>query len=83
MLCDHCKHADAVGGYPDGQDMFVCAKENDPRIPFTVDEKTAYCPCYEPDPKIKTYEKKPAPKMADPEPAEYPDMVLNNPGGWF
>lgn len=52
MLCDHCKHADAVGGYPDGQDMFMCGKENDPRVPFTVDEKTAYCACYEPDPEI-------------------------------
>lgn len=35
------------------------------------------------DAKILYCEKKPAPKMADPEPAEYPDMVLNNPGGWF
>lgn len=33
MICDSCRHADSVSGFPDGQDMFVCLKEGDPRIP--------------------------------------------------
>lgn len=45
MLCDTCRHAGSVY-YPDG-DMFVCAMDSDPRVPFDMDEDTD-CPCYEP-----------------------------------
>ena len=46
MMCDHCKHASAVGGFPDGMDMFVCDCEQDPRIPFDMDEGVI-CPLFE------------------------------------
>lgn len=46
MMCDHCKYASAVGGFPDGEDMFVCDKQDDPRIPFDMDEDTV-CPLFE------------------------------------
>ena len=44
MMCDNCIHAGRVGGFPDGEDMFVydC---RDPRVPFDMDEDTV-CPCY-------------------------------------
>lgn len=48
MICDRCRHAGAVGGFPDGQDMFVCDKEGDPRLPFDMDEDCEECPCFEP-----------------------------------
>lgn len=46
MICDRCKHASAVGGYPDGQDMFVCDLQSDPRVPFDMEEGTD-CPLFE------------------------------------
>lgn len=45
MKCDDCIHADNVGGFPDGQDMFVCECGHDPRVPFNMDENTN-CPLY-------------------------------------
>ena len=45
MMCDDCIHADRVGGFPDGEDMFVCEFEHDPRVPFNMDENTI-CPLY-------------------------------------
>ena len=47
MICDRCRHADAVGGFPDGQDMFVCNMQDDPRVPFNMEEDTEECPCFE------------------------------------
>ena len=44
-MCDRCKHAGSVGGYPDGQDMFVC-ESDDPRVPFDMEEDTV-CPVFE------------------------------------
>lgn len=44
MMCDDCIHAGRVGGFPDGEDMFVC-NCRDPRVPFDMDEGTV-CPCY-------------------------------------
>jgi hypothetical protein len=40
--CERCKHADRVGGFPDGEDMFVCSKESDPGMPFDCCE---FIPC--------------------------------------
>lgn len=48
MICDRCRHAGAVGGFPDEQDMFACAKEGDPRLPFDMDWDCEECPCFEP-----------------------------------
>ena len=45
MICDRCKYASSIGGYPDGEDMFVCACE-DPRVPFNMGEDSD-CPCFE------------------------------------
>ena len=28
MICDRCRHAGTVRGFPDGQDMFVCGIED-------------------------------------------------------
>ena len=47
MICDRCKHASAVGGFPDGEDMFVCELQDDPRIPFNMDWDTKECPLFE------------------------------------
>jgi len=47
MKCDRCVHAGTVGGFPDG-DMFCCECEDDPRVPFTMDEDTD-CPLFEVD----------------------------------
>lgn len=44
--CNTCKYADGVH-YDDG-DMFCCAKDKDPNMPFDMDENT-YCPCFEKD----------------------------------
>lgn len=44
MMCDTCIHADSIGGYPDGEDMFTCNCK-DPRVPFDMEENTI-CPCY-------------------------------------
>ncbi len=46
MICDRCRHADAVGGFPDGQDKFVCNKQDDPRVPFNMEEDTEECPLF-------------------------------------
>lgn len=46
MICDKCVWAGSVGGYPDGQDMFVCECPSD-RVPFDMDEDSD-CPCFEP-----------------------------------
>ena len=48
MICDRWRHAGTVGGFPDGQDMFVCDMEGDPRLPFDMDWDTEECPCFEP-----------------------------------
>ena len=45
MICDTCKWAGRVTGFPDGEDMFVCDCK-DPRVPFTMEEDSD-CPCYE------------------------------------
>ena len=44
--CNACRHADYIA-FDDG-DMFCCAKDDDPRIPFDMDENT-FCPCFEKD----------------------------------
>ena len=44
-MCDTCRYADRVTGYPDGEDMFVCGRSGDPRVPFDMEEDTV-CPCY-------------------------------------
>lgn len=48
MICDRCSYAGVVRGFPDEQDMFVCDKEGDPRIPFDMEIDTEECPCFEP-----------------------------------
>ena len=40
--CRYCR------GFPDGQDMFVCDMEGDPRLPFDMEWDTEECPCFEP-----------------------------------
>ena len=48
MICDRCRRAGTVGGFPDGQDMFVCDMEGNPRLPFDMEEDTGVCSCFEP-----------------------------------
>ena len=48
MICDRCRHAGTVRGFPDGQDMFVCDMEGDPRLPFDMEEDTEVCSCFAP-----------------------------------
>ena len=43
--CYKCKYADSVKFY-DGGDMFTCAKDSDPNMPFNMTEDT-FCPCFE------------------------------------
>ena len=44
--CKACRYADRVS-YVDG-DMWCCAKDDDPSMPFDMDENT-FCPCFEKD----------------------------------
>ena len=44
--CLKCKYADGVH-YDDG-DMFCCEKDDDPNMPFDMDEDTL-CPLFEKD----------------------------------
>lgn len=44
--CFRCKYRSAIGGFPNGEDMFVCGKEGDPRMPFDMEADT-FCPCFE------------------------------------
>ncbi len=48
MICDRCKYADRVTGYPDGEDMFTCScpEEKKHLIPFDMEEDTD-CPVFE------------------------------------
>ena len=43
--CYKCKYAGSVKFY-DGDDMFACAKDGDPNMPFNMTEDT-FCPCFE------------------------------------
>ena len=45
--CGNCRFRSAVGGFPDGEDMFCCDMETDPRMPFDMEHDTE-CPCFEP-----------------------------------
>ena len=47
MICDRCKHASYVDGFPEGDVMFCCDKQDDPRIPFDMEEDTEECPLFE------------------------------------
>ena len=42
--CNTCRYAGYIA-FDDG-DMFYCAKDDDPNMPFDMDENT-YCPCFE------------------------------------
>ena len=44
--CNACRYADYIA-YDDG-DMFCCTKDDDPSMPFYMDENT-FCPCFEKD----------------------------------
>ena len=44
--CCRCKYADSV--YFDDGDMFCCEKDDDPNMPFDMDEDTL-CPLFEKD----------------------------------
>ena len=42
--CNTCRYAGHV--FFDDGDMFCCEKDDDPDMPFDMDENT-YCPCFE------------------------------------
>ncbi len=42
--CNACRYADYIA-FDDG-DMFCCAKDDDPNMPFNMTEDT-FCPCFE------------------------------------
>ena len=44
--CNACRHAGYIA-FVDG-DMWCCAKDDDPSMPFYMDENT-FCPCFEKD----------------------------------
>ena len=43
--CNTCRYAGLVKSY-EGDDVFCCAKDDDPNMPFNMTEDT-FCPCFE------------------------------------
>ena len=46
MMCDTCRYADRIYGYPEGDTMFCCGRADDPRVPFDMEEDTI-CPVWQ------------------------------------